>query len=80
MINFAWNNGTAYFVISLVSILLIYGVLFFAIFKVAKRRFSFVFLGIYIKLPPENTAPLSAVNLFYSGFTILLKYLSIKSL
>ena len=46
MINFAWDYGTAYFVISLVSILLIYGLLFFTIFKVAKRTFSFVFLGV----------------------------------
>ena len=43
---FAWDLGTAYFIISLLSILAIYGFLFFVLFKVAKRRFSFAFLGV----------------------------------
>ena len=42
---FAWDRPVAYFVISLVLILLIYGALFFVIYKVAKRTASFVFLG-----------------------------------
>ena len=43
--NFAWEIGIPYFVISLIAILAIYGLLFFAIIKVAKRTFSFVFIG-----------------------------------
>ena len=42
---FAWEYGIAYFIISLVAILLIYGALFFVLFKVAKRTASFVFMG-----------------------------------
>ena len=43
---FAWENEIAAFVISLVSILAIYGLLVFILIKVAKRRFSFIFLGV----------------------------------
>ena len=42
---FAWNYGIAYFIVSLLAILIIYGALLFVLFKVAKRRASFVFLG-----------------------------------
>ena len=42
---FAWEYGIAYFIISLIAILLIYGALFFVLFKVAKRTASFVFMG-----------------------------------
>ena len=40
---FAWDLGIAYFIISLLSILAIYGALFFVLIKVAKRRASFIF-------------------------------------
>ena len=46
MLTFAWENGIAYFIISLLSILAIYGGLVFVLFKVAKRRASFICLGI----------------------------------
>lgn len=43
--NFAWENGRLpYFIVSLLCILAIYGFLLFILLKVAKRRFSFVFL------------------------------------
>ena len=42
---FAWDYGIAYFIISLLMILVIYGALFFVVLKVAKRTVSFVFLG-----------------------------------
>ena len=46
MINFAWdNNRLPYFIISLVAILAIYGLLFFVLFKVSKRKASFAFLA-----------------------------------
>ena len=47
--NCPWNpveDKLAYFIVSLLSILAIYGLLVFILIKVAKRRFSFVFLGI----------------------------------
>ena len=43
---FAWDNGILYFVLSLVLILAIYGALFFVLLKVAKRKVSFIFLGV----------------------------------
>ncbi len=43
---FAWDYGILYFVLSLVLILAIYGALFFVLIKVAKRKVSFVFLGV----------------------------------
>ena len=44
--SFAWDNGRLpYFIVSLLAILAIYGFLGFVLFKVAKRRFTFVFLG-----------------------------------
>ncbi len=43
---FAWDYGILYFVLSLVLILAIYGALFFVLLKVAKRKVSFVFLGV----------------------------------
>ena len=43
---FAWDNGLVYFIVSLVLILAIFGGLFFVLFKVARRRISFIFLGI----------------------------------
>ena len=64
MISFAWDNGVAYFIISLISILLIYGLMFFVITKVAKRTVSFIFLGV------------SAV-LFLTGFFFNLLYVCI---
>ena len=51
--NFAWNNlpdRLPYFLISLLSILAIYGLLTFVLIKVARRRFSFVFLGVSFTL------------------------------
>ena len=45
MLDYAWNN-IPYFVISLIIILLLYGAMFFVIYKVSKRRVSFVFLGV----------------------------------
>ena len=46
MISFAWDLGILYFIISLILILAIYGALFFVLLKVAKRKVSFVFLGV----------------------------------
>ena len=43
---FAWDNGLVYFIVSLVLILAIFCGLFFVLFKVAKRKVSFIFLGI----------------------------------
>ena len=43
---FAWEIGILYFVLSLVLILAIYGALGFVLVKVAKRKVSFVFLGV----------------------------------
>ena len=45
MLDYAWNN-IPYFVISLIIILLLYGAMFFVIYKVSKRRVSFIFLGV----------------------------------
>ena len=42
---FAWEMGIPYFIVSLLSILAIYGALIFILIKVAKRRFSFIFTG-----------------------------------
>ena len=42
---FAWNLGIGYFIVSLLSILLVYGALIFILIKVAKRRSSFIFTG-----------------------------------
>ena len=43
---FAWENGQlAYFIVSLLAILFVYGALIFVLIKVAKRRFSFIFTG-----------------------------------
>lgn len=45
--SFAWDNGRIpYFIVSLICILAIYGLLLFILMKVAKRRFSFFFLGV----------------------------------
>lgn len=44
---FAWEpDRLAYFIVSLICILAIYGVLFFVLLKVAKRTVNFVFLGL----------------------------------
>ena len=54
--NFAWQTDTnnigrlPYFIVSLILILAVYGLLFFIVAKVAKRRFSFVFLAISLVL------------------------------
>ena len=46
MYKFAWSDDRLpYFIISLLAIIAIYTLLFFVIFKVAKRKISFVFLG-----------------------------------
>ena len=46
--SFAWSdpNTIVNFIISLVLIVVIYGLLFFVLAKVAKRKVSFVFLGV----------------------------------
>ena len=61
---FIWEYGIAYFIISLIAILLIYGALFFVVYKVAKRTASFVFLG-------------SSFVLFLLGFLFNLTYVCI---
>ena len=43
-LQFAWNN-IPYFIISLLLILAVYGAMFFVLFKVSKRRTSFIFWG-----------------------------------
>ena len=44
---FAWDTtNIANFIISLILIVIIYGLLFFVLFKVSKRTFSFIFLGV----------------------------------
>ena len=54
--NFAWQTSDnnigrlPYFIVSLILILAVYGLLFFIVAKVAKRRFSFVFLAISLVL------------------------------
>ncbi|MBP5574754.1 MAG: hypothetical protein J6X50_03310 [Bacilli bacterium] len=45
MLDYAWNN-IPYFIISLVSILLVYGALFYVLFHVSKRRVSIIFLSV----------------------------------
>lgn len=40
---FAWDAGIAYFIVSLLIIIAVYGALFFVLFKVSKRRVSIVF-------------------------------------
>ena len=45
MLDYAWNN-IPYFIISLVSILLVYGALFYVLFHVSKRRVSIFFLSV----------------------------------
>ena len=46
MYKFAWSDDRLpYFIISLLAIIAIYTLLFFVIFKVAKRKISFFFLG-----------------------------------
>ena len=42
---FAWDHGIAYLIISILIILVVYGALFFILYKVAKRTASFVFAG-----------------------------------
>ena len=42
---FAWDKGIVYFIVSLLILLVIYGALFFVLFKVARRRVNFIFLG-----------------------------------
>lgn len=61
---FAWDRPIAYFIISLVIILLVYGALFFVISKVAKRRVSFIFLG-------------GSALFFLAGFLFQLDYVCI---
>ena len=46
MNSFAWDHGIAYLIISLALILGVYGALIFVLFKVAKRKFSFIFTGV----------------------------------
>ena len=43
--SFAWDKGIAYFIVSLLLILAIYCALFYVIYKIAKRRVNFFFLG-----------------------------------
>ena len=45
MLEFAWNN-IPYFIISLISIILVYGVLFYVLVHVSKRRVSIIFWSI----------------------------------
>ena len=61
---FLWDKDIARFIISLIGILAIYGLLTFVLIKVAKRRASFVFLGV------------SGV-MFLVGFIFRLEYLCI---
>ncbi|HHT67368.1 MAG TPA: hypothetical protein GX010_04005 [Erysipelotrichaceae bacterium] len=42
---FAWENGVGNFIASIIIIVLVYGLLFFVLSKVAKRRASFVFIS-----------------------------------
>ena len=42
---FAWDHGIAYLIISILSILTVYGALVFILYKVAKRRVTFILLG-----------------------------------
>ena len=44
--NYAWNNGIPYFVVSLLIILAVYGALFYVLFKVSRRKASLVFWGV----------------------------------
>lgn len=62
--NFPWNVGIAYFVVSLVLILAVYGALFFVIFNVSKRRVSFILWG-------------CSLVLFLASFFLGLLYISI---
>ena len=59
---FLWDKDLVRFIISLVGILAIYGFLAFILSKVAKRRFSFIFLG-------------ASGFLFLVGFIFRLEYL-----
>ena len=59
---FLWDEDIVRFIISLIGILAIYGLLIFILTKVAKRRVSFIFLGV------------SGV-MFLVGFILRLDYL-----
>ncbi|MBQ6730483.1 MAG: diadenylate cyclase [Bacilli bacterium] len=59
---FLWDKDLARFIISLVGILLIYGLLVFILIKVARRRISFIFLSV-------------SFVLFLVGFIFRLEYL-----
>ena len=65
--NFVWNpvpERLPYFIVSLLCILAIYGLMFFVLAKVAKRRFSFIFLG-------------ASCFFFLAGFIFCLEYVCI---
>ena len=68
---FAWDLGIAYFIVSLLSILAIYGLLVFVLIKVAKRRLAFIFLGIsalfYIVSFLFNLTPVCILVAFISA-------------
>ena len=59
---FLWDKDLVRFIISLIGIIAIYGFLAFILIKVAKRRFSFIFLG-------------ASGFLFLVGFIFRLEYL-----
>ena len=59
---FLWDKDLVRFIISLIGILAVYGLLTFIFIKVAKRRISFIFLGV-------------SGFLFLVGFVLRLEYL-----
>ena len=59
---FLWDKDLVRFIVSLICILAIYGLLTFILIKVAKRRVSFIFLGV-------------SGALFLVGFILRLEYL-----
>ena len=59
---FMWDKDLVRFIVSLICILAIYGLLTFILIKVAKRRVSFIFLGV-------------SCVLFLIGFILRLDYL-----
>ena len=59
---FLWVKDLVRFIISLIGILVVYGLLTFILIKVARRHISFVFLGV-------------SAFLFLLGFILRLEYL-----
>ena len=43
---FAWNNGILYFALSLSLIIIFYGIMAFAFYKVCRRKLAFITLGV----------------------------------